>query len=146
MHLIYLFNLNFWKSLSGGSFSWKCVCYLHYKQNRILLAISISISSILSESPSSFFCKCQIRKKTKQLLLISSLVNIVSGWSWSLWVTFSISGLGSSICCWWRNADVYSNWYGSALWRQWRSLLFEVRLHRLYPLGSSFFWDRWHTF
>lgn len=49
-----------------------------------------------------------------------------SGWSWSLWFTFNVSGFSSSICCWWRYADVYCNRHGCALWGKWGGLLFKV--------------------
>lgn len=60
------------------------------------------------------------------------LVSVVSGWSRSLWSTFCVPGLCSSICCWWRDVNVYRYWYGSVMWRKWRSLPFQVT--KLIPL------------
>lgn len=59
------------------------------------------------------------------------------GWSWSVWFTICVPRLCSSVNCWWRDADVYSNWYGSPVWRQWRSLLFQVILYTRITLHSE---------
>lgn len=84
-------------------------------------------------------CTCVNLLISKELCFSWSLcVLFFSGWSWSLWFTFCVSGFSSSICCWWRYADVYCNRHGCALWGKWGGLLFKVIL--LLLLAINFLW------
>lgn len=54
------------------------------------------------------------------------IVDLLAGWSWSIWFSVCVFGLRCSVCCGWRHAYVHSHRYGSIVWRSCRGLLFEV--------------------